>query len=502
MSTRESIAHQASGVPAFAPKAAEAQPAYAPLLAWPLLYKLTHLGSDILAITLAHMAAVRAVEHYLHIPQSGLNPPEYHRFYIPFFAVMLYLFEGYKNPELRRPEEELERSCKAVTLSFLGLVLFNFVVFRSEAFSRYLLLMWFALACFLLLALRFMLRTLYEKMWKAGLCRRRAVLIGSPAGLRGYQQLLSIQRHHGYDIVGLLLDSATTVSLPAEMRPLPVFGRIDDWEKSLASTGANLLVVAYPAAPDGEEWLRQLMHRCKQLRVDVELYSGILATANLNYEHDEFTGCFRFYAKPEWSLGAQRVIKRGLDLVIGLLGSAATLLLTPIVFVLINLEDRGPVFHEREYVGSDGRIHHYRKFRTMLKDADGILHRNPELKAEFVHQYKLKDDPRLLRVGRVMRRYSLDEFPQFFDVLNGKLTFVGPRVISGEERQCYGPLLEKLLSCKPGLTGFWQVMGRQTTTYHERILMDMFYVDRWSIWLDLVIIAKTFWKVVKAEGAY
>jgi lipopolysaccharide/colanic/teichoic acid biosynthesis glycosyltransferase len=101
-----------------------------------------------------------------------------------------------------------------------------------------------------------------------------------------------------------------------------------------------------------------------------------------------------------------------------------------------------------------------------------------------------------------MRRYSFDEFPQFFSVLTGKLTFVGPRVISEEEKRCYGVLLPKLLSFRPGLTGFWQVMGRQTTTYQERVDMDMFYVDRWSIWLDLVIIAKTLWKVVKTEGAY
>jgi lipopolysaccharide/colanic/teichoic acid biosynthesis glycosyltransferase len=170
--------------------------------------------------------------------------------------------------------------------------------------------------------------------------------------------------------------------------------------------------------------------------------------------------------------------------------------------VLVNLEDRGPVFYKREFVASDGKIHYYRKFRTMLKDADDILRHDPELKAKFVHQYKLKDDPRLLRVGRFMRRYSLDEFPQFFSVLSGKLTFVGPRVISWEERQCYADLLPKLLSFKPGLTGFWQVMGRQTTTYEERVQMDMFYVDRWSIWLDLIIIAKTFWQVLKAEGAY
>ena len=222
----------------------------------------------------------------------------------------------------------------------------------------------------------------------------------------------------------------------------------------------------------------------------------------MNYEHDEFSGCFRYYAKAEWSVAVQRMLKRFIDVTVGLVGSMVTLLLTPVVWILVNLEDRGPVFHFREFVGSDGKIHYYRKFRTMLKDADDILKRNPQLKAEFDRQHKLKDDPRLLRCGRFMRRFSLDEFPQFFSVFSGNLTFVGPRVISGEEKQRYGPLLPKLLSSKPGLTGFWQVMGRQTTTYQERVCMDMFYVDRWSIWLDLVIIAKTFWKVLRAEGAY
>ncbi len=195
-------------------------------------------------------------------------------------------------------------------------------------------------------------------------------------------------------------------------------------------------------------------------------------------------------------------MKRLFDIAIGLIGSIVTLLLTPIIWLLVNLEDRGPVFHHPEFVGSDGKIYYYRKFRSMLNGADDMLRRDPRLKAKFVHQFKLKDDPRLLRVGKFLRRYSLDEFPQFFSVLSGKLAFVGPRVISGDERQCYGPYLAKLLSCKPGLTGFWQVTGRQTTTYQERVQMDMFYVEQWSIWLDLVIIAKTFWKVLKAEGAY
>jgi exopolysaccharide biosynthesis polyprenyl glycosylphosphotransferase len=455
-----------------------------------------------MAITLAHMLAFRIVGHFLHVPMNALNPFGYHRFYIPFFAVILYLVEGYKSPELRRPEQELERSCKAVVVSFLGLVLFNFVVFRSEAFSRYLLVSWFALACVLLVAMRFTLRAIHGKLWKAGFCRRRAVLIGSPAGLSEYQQLLSIQRHYGYDLVGVLVDAAKPASPPAVMPHVPVLGSLNQWENSLAGTGANVLIVAYPAVPDGEQWLAELFRRCKQLRVDVELYSRVLATANLNYEHDEFSGCFRFYVKPQWSLALQRLLKRGIDVVIGLTGSAVTLLLMPIVFVLVNLEERGPLFYRSAYLGQDGSTCYYLKFRTMHMNADRILETDDALRARFREQHKLIDDPRITRIGRFLRRFSLDEFPQFFAVLMGDLTFVGPRTIRQAEAERYGPHREKLLSVKPGLTGFWQVMGRQTTTYQERVYMDMFYVDRWSIWLDLVIIAKTFWTVLKAEGAF
>jgi exopolysaccharide biosynthesis polyprenyl glycosylphosphotransferase len=493
MTTRETLAHREAEVPRPAASATQSGPAYAGFLASPLLHRLIYLSGDVFAITLSHTLALHMVEHFLRAPASALNPFEYHRVYIPFFAVILYLFDGYKSPELRRPEQELGRSCKAVVVSFLGLVLFNFVIFRSEVFSRYLLVSWFMLACVLLIAVRFTLRALQERVWKAGLCRRRALLIGSAAGLSEYQQLLSIQRHYAYDVVGVLTDSTKSASPFAMIPHVPLLGSLNQWERVLANTQANVLIVAHPAVQEGQQWLGELLRRCKHLRVDVELYSCVFATANMN---------FRFYAKAEWSVWVQRAIKRGIDVVIGLIGSLVTLLLTPIVWLLVNLEDRGPVFYLREFVGTDGQIHYYRKFRTMLKNADDILRSDPDLKAAFVRQYKLKDDPRLLRIGRFMRRFSLDEFPQFFSVLSGKLTFVGPRVISAEERHRYGALLPKLLSSKPGLTGFWQVMGRQTTTYQERVCMDMFYVDRWSIWLDLVIIAKTFWKVLKAEGAY
>ena len=506
MSTRESIAPRETQLLRPSPDVSASAPAYLRLLAASPVHELIYLCGDLFAITLAHMVSFRAVQHLFHVPITGLNPFEYHRFYIPFFAVILYVFDGYKSPELRRPEQELERSWKAVAISFLGLVLFNFVIFRSEVFSRYLLVCWFITAYIFLVAVRFGFRAIQEKLWRAGLFRRRAILVGPSTGLREYQQLLAIQRHRGYEVVGaLLVPDGESEASEAESKAslnVPVLGPLAQWERHLVETSADVLIVAYPVDPGGGEWLGHLLRRSRELDVDVQLFSGVLATANLSYEIDEYAGSLCFYAQPRWSVTLQRCLKRTADLLVGLFGSGITLLLAPIIGVLIKLDDGGPVFYRSPYVRADGQDGYYLKFRTMRVDADQVLNRDPEMLKAFEKQHKLTNDPRVTRIGQGLRKYSLDEFPSFFSILRGDISLVGPRTITQAQRPKYGALLPKLLSVKPGLTGFWQVMGRQTTTYDEKVRLDMFYIDHWSIWLDLLIIFKTVWVVVRAEGAY
>jgi len=187
---------------------------------------------------------------------------------------------------------------------------------------------------------------------------------------------------------------------------------------------------------------------------------------------------------------------------VGIVGSAVTVLITPIVGLLIKLEDGGPIFHAREFVDCDGSVRHYLKFRTMVENADDLLATDPSLRRDYAAKHKLQVDPRVLRTGRFLRKFSIDEFPQFFSLVTGDLTLVGPRVISRAETHRYGDLLPKLLSVKPGITGYWQVNGRTDTTYEQRVQMDMYYVDNRSLRLDLLIIVKTFWTVFRGEGAY
>lgn len=198
-------------------------------------------------------------------------------------------------------------------------------------------------------------------------------------------------------------------------------------------------------------------------------------------------------------LGALRM---GVDRLVGMLGSVITVLITPLVALLITLEDPGPIFHAREFVDCDGSVRYYLKFRTMVENADDLLARDPGLQRDYAEKHKLQVDPRILRTGRFLRKFSIDEFPQFFSLLTGDLTLVGPRVISQAETARYGELLPKLLSVKPGITGYWQVNGRTNTTYEQRIQMDMYYVENRSLRLDLLIVAKTFWTVLRGQGAY
>ena len=194
-------------------------------------------------------------------------------------------------------------------------------------------------------------------------------------------------------------------------------------------------------------------------------------------------------------------LKRAMDL----FGSAVLLcLLSPvflIVALLVWISDGSPVFYPRRVVGSRGEFSAY-KFRTMLRDADAILAADPELRKAFTRDFKLKSDPRVTSVGAWLRKYSVDELPQLINVLRGQMSLVGPRMITAEELSKYGRYQELLIRVKPGLTGYWQIRGRQDVSYEERVRMDVQYITHWSLGLDVLILFKTPLRVIRGEGAY
>ena len=199
---------------------------------------------------------------------------------------------------------------------------------------------------------------------------------------------------------------------------------------------------------------------------------------------------------------ANRRLKALLDFAIVL---PTLLLIWPLFAILaiaVKLDSPGPVIHRRRVLGRDGRIFDAFKFRTMYVNGDEILARHPKLKAELQQNYKLKCDPRITRVGSFLRKFSLDELPQLFNVLAQDMSVIGPRIIAPDEITKYGQWGQTLLTVMPGLTGLWQVSGRSNTSYDERVNLDMQYIDNWSIFMDIKILLKTIPAVMKGDGAY
>jgi Undecaprenyl-phosphate galactose phosphotransferase WbaP len=203
-----------------------------------------------------------------------------------------------------------------------------------------------------------------------------------------------------------------------------------------------------------------------------------------------------------------RLIKRagdiGFSLLVLALGSPLLLLLA----VLVKLSSKGSVFYCQRRIGRGYRGFGCLKFRTMRKDADRVLAQvlasDPELRAEFERDFKLKNDPRITPIGKFLRRSSLDELPQFINVLKGEMSVVGPRPIVWDELERYGRNMDQVLSVRPGLTGLWQVSGRNNLPYETRVKLDLFYARNRSFWLDLGIILRTIGVVLLPmdRGAY
>jgi Undecaprenyl-phosphate galactose phosphotransferase WbaP len=199
---------------------------------------------------------------------------------------------------------------------------------------------------------------------------------------------------------------------------------------------------------------------------------------------------------------APKIIKRCLDLVVGTILALMFIPLLPIICMAIKVTSRGPIFFGHLRYGRDGKAFRAFKFRTMVTNADQILEGHLELMREWQLNHKLKNDPRITPVGRWLRRYSLDELPQLFNIMLGHMSLVGPRPIVESEIARYATSYDLYTRVPPGLTGLWQVSGRNNTTYEERVALDEYYIRNWSIWMDMYILARTFQAVLQADGAY
>jgi Undecaprenyl-phosphate galactose phosphotransferase WbaP len=225
-----------------------------------------------------------------------------------------------------------------------------------------------------------------------------------------------------------------------------------------------------------------------------------------HWNPQQLDGLTGIHLQQNLMLPLPRVTKRCLDLVAATLGGIVLLPLFFYLAVAVKMSSRGPILYGHERIGRNGRRFNAWKFRTMFQNANAVLEHyleeHPELRSEWEADHKLRFDPRVTRIGRFLRKTSLDELPQLWNVICGEMSLVGPRPIVTAEIAKYGQYYGLYTMVKPGITGLWQVSGRNNTTYDERVQLDAYYVRNWSPWMDLYLLLRTIRIVLFAKGAY
>lgn len=312
----------------------------------------------------------------------------------------------------------------------------------------------------------------------------------------------------GYRVIGIVDTNTPEAQLSYE--DVPVVGTLETLPEVIRDSGANEVIIADPQVSG--DALFEVMMRCGRRRgVEFRIAPSLFNCLPRKTEIDQIgvLPMIRLFREP-LSNGA-RILKRTFDLIFAAL---AIILLSPLwllIAVLIKLDSKGPVFYTQERVGMDGRLFLLYKFRTMQANADAELHREYQrafiagraeanLGNEAKPTYKLLADPRITRVGRMLRRTSLDEVPQLLNVLSGDMSLVGPRPPIPYEVEAYELWHRKRLDMKPGLTGLWQVSGRNRLPFEEMVRLDLFYIENWSLLLDLKIIVRTGFVMIAGEG--
>jgi Undecaprenyl-phosphate galactose phosphotransferase WbaP len=400
---------------------------------------------------------------------------------------------------------ETSRLLKIVVLSFL-LILASISLGRmSGEFSRTILV----LCCLFTLVLmplgRWSAKTL---LWRRGVWERPVLVLG--AGKTGalVARAMLRDRYPGYLIRGFLDDDPAKKRAGIQVNGVrfPVLGGFADCEAVMAASGVSDLIVAAPGLASTRlvELVNRLQRIASSLLVVPDLFGLPVEGVKADNFFDEQVLTFRL--GNNLSYFSNRLIKRCFDLALGSVLFACLLPLMLLTALAIKIDSPGPVLFAHGRIGRQGRAFNCFKFRSMVADAQEklseLLRNNPQLQQEWRFHYKMKNDPRITRIGRFLRRTSLDELPQLLNVLRGEMSLVGPRPVTNKEIPNFGEHIENYYLVRPGLTGLWQVSGRSEMEYQRRVSLESWYVRNWSLWTDISLLARTVSVVLNKKGAF
>lgn len=418
--------------------------------------------------------------------------------YLPAFLVVFYIVHLYPGLSMA-PAEELRRFSIASLLGHAGIILSQFIEKRQlDAYS-----VAFALSFIASVPGFAICRALARRLFS------RARWWGIPVVIFGAGKTGRLVVDHllkgswiGYH-PAVFLDDDPAAGI--EYKGVPILTGTETAGDLAERCGISTAIVAMP----GVERQRLSAIIGDHVRTSFKHYilvPDFLGMTSIWMSVRDFDGILGLYTAQRLLMPLNRAAKRCFDLVLSLVGG---ILISPIVFLfalLVKLDSPGPAFYGHTRLGRYGKPFKAWKFRSMVRNSKEVLaellERDPAARAEWEASYKLKDDPRITRMGKFLRKTSLDELPQVWNVLLGEMSLIGPRPIIQDEVPKYGPYYRYFASVRPGMSGLWQVSGRSDTDYDERVALDVYYIQSWSVWLDLHILFKTFGVVFGGKGAY
>lgn len=393
--------------------------------------------------------------------------------------------------------EELRRLLYGSALAF-GIVC-ALAFLTHSGISRGYFLLCFAIGTPLLLAERFAVRKTIHQLRNRGLLRGRVIVVCAPGALTEVLDTFARDPHAGYSVVGTCVaeyDATRDVG-----PPVPCYGGIEDVLAACQEAGADTVMVAGGGSPTSRA-LREIGWELEGTGIDLIVVPSLIDVAGPRIHMRRVSGLPLVHVEEPQAGQAGGFPKRLFDV----MGSASLLVVfSPLLLwtaLRVKLHDGGPVLFRHRRIGWNGEEFDCLKFRTMVPNAESLVTDLQTATGSSALLFKLKDDPRITKPGRWMRRYSVDELPQLLNVLRGDMSLVGPRPQVQREVELYDRRMSRRLKVRPGMTGLWQVSGRNDLSVEDSVRLDLYYVENWSMTQDLAILARTFSAVVGSEGAY
>lgn len=461
--------------------------------------------SDFLAVLFSfYLAFLLRNEVLVDFFPSLLQRPTFFSLYLGKFYLFLLWIGVFLYEKLYTKRfafwDETRLILKSTSISFALVMILVFVTQEYFYYSRLIILLAWACSIFFLPFFRYLTKLI---LIKTGLWKKRVIMIGSISDCIGIIKDIKQNKTLGYEIVGCLTDNQEEIG--RNFQGIKVLGHLGEIEIWKLKTNFEDIIVTLPNIP--RDQMIVLLKRWEQISDTIRYIprTGDLITTGIEIENIGKTLALtvRKNLHKPWNLAIKFAFEFFLALII-------LIIFIPFALVMamaIKLDSPGPVFFIQERIGKRGRKIKVIKFRTMYGDAEQrlaeYLQKNPRARQEWEEFRKLRSfDPRVTRVGRFLRRRSLDEIPQVINVLKGEMSLVGPRPYLPEEWAEITPFRSIIQQVRPGITGLWQISGRSNVSFNERLAIDEYYIRNWSLWMDMVILFKTIKVSLQGEGAF